>query len=76
MSPHRKQRFQKHVLQWMSDPKLTSEVRDKWMDWWGRVDPNLGAELAQQLDDKVKAAAKTFAPAGPRVGGPTGGTSS
>lgn len=72
----RKQRFQKHVLQWMSDPKLTSEVRGKWMDWWGRVDPNLGAELAQQLDEKVRSAAKTFAPAGPGVAGPTGGTSS
>lgn len=59
----------------MSDPKLTSEVRDKWMDWWGRVDPNLGSELGKQLDDKVTAAAKAFAPAGPNKGGPTGGMS-
>ncbi len=71
----RKQRFQKHVLQWMSDPKLTSEVRDKWMGWWARVDFNLGTELGQQLDEKVRAAAKAFAPAAPHKGGPTGGMS-
>lgn len=51
------------------------QVRDKWMDYWARVDANLGAELGQQLDDKVRKAAKTFAPAGPNYGGPTGGSS-
>jgi hypothetical protein len=60
----------------MSDPKLTPEVRDQWMDWWGRVDAGLGQELAGKLDDKVKAAVKTFAPVAPGKGGPTGGTSS
>jgi hypothetical protein len=64
------------VLQWLSDPKLTSEVRAKWMDWWGRVDAGLGKELAGMLDEKVQAAAKTFAPVAPGKGGPTGGTSS
>lgn len=39
------------------------------------MDPNLGSELAQQLDQKVKAAAEAFAPAGPGQGGVTGGMS-
>jgi len=64
------------VLQWMSDPKLTGEVREKWMGWWARVDSNLGKELGEKLEEKVPAAAKAFAPAGAGKSGPSGGKSS
>ena len=60
----------------MSDPKLTPEVRDKWMDWWARVDANLGAELAEKLPDKMASGSKAFAPAKPGNPAPTGGLTS
>ena len=72
--PYRKERFQKHVLQWMSDPKLTDEVRDIWMGYWDKVDANLGQELRSKLPEKIKMSAKAFAPAGPAHGVATGGT--
>lgn len=71
----RKKRFQTHILQWMSDPKLTSEVRDTWMGYWAKVDPNLAADLQKQIDEKVMKAAKAFAPASAGESGPTGGLS-
>jgi catalase len=71
----RKKRFQTHVLQWMSDPKLTADVRDTWMGYWAKVDPNLAADLEKQLDEKIIKAKKAFAPAGAGESGPTGGLS-
>lgn len=71
----RKKRFQTHVVQWMSDPKLTSELRDTWMTYWGKVDQQLAKDLEKQLEEKVPAAKKMFAPAGPGESGPTGGSS-
>eukprot|EP00775_Hariotina_reticulata_P002758 gene2758-3052_t len=71
----RKKRFQTHVLQWMSDPKLTREVRDTWMEYWAKVDSGLVKNLEQQMEEKMKMAAKAFAPASAGEGGPSGGLS-
>eukprot|EP00879_Flechtneria_rotunda_P012505 GHRR01013057.1.p2 GENE.GHRR01013057.1~~GHRR01013057.1.p2 ORF type:complete len:156 (+),score=62.26 GHRR01013057.1:398-865(+) len=71
----RKERFKKHVLQWLSDPKLTDEVRNTWMSWWEKVDAQLAKDLQAKLPEKVKMTAKEFAPASPGQG-VTGGLSS
>lgn len=48
----------------MSDPKLTSDVRNTWMGYWEKVDTSLAEDLRGQLDEKMKMTAKAFAPAG------------
>jgi catalase len=49
----RKMRFQKHVLQWMAEPKLTDEVRDIWFGIWEKVDASLGADLRKKLPEMM-----------------------
>lgn len=59
----------------MSDPKLNSEVRDKWMGYWAKVDASLADDIQKQLDEKYMMAKKAFAPASAGESGPTGGIS-
>lgn len=49
--PRRRQRFLEHVLGWLTDPKLTAEVRGAWLDIWTRVDARLGAEVRAKVGD-------------------------
>jgi hypothetical protein len=51
------------------------QVRDTWMGYWARVDAGLANSLEQQLEEKIKMAAKAFAPASAGEGGPSGGLS-
>jgi hypothetical protein len=47
----RRERFLEHVLGWLTDPKLTQEVRNVWLDIWTRVDADLGAEVRDKVKD-------------------------
>ncbi|BDA47324.1 Catalase isozyme B [Coccomyxa sp. Obi] len=51
MDKDRRGRFLEHVVGWLTDPKLTQEVRDNWVDIWTRVDADLGAEVRAQVKD-------------------------
>ena len=39
------------MLGWLTDPKLTQEVRNVWLDIWTRVDADLGAEVRDKVKD-------------------------
>ena len=46
----RKDRFLTHVVGWMSEPKCTQEIRDKWIQIWLRVDDAFGKLVKAKLE--------------------------
>lgn len=49
MDADRKARFEKRVVQWMTNPKLNSEVAELWLEYWAKVDPALGKNLEAKV---------------------------
>lgn len=43
--PRRKGLFLKNLVPWLADPKLPKAAADKWIDYFGRADAGLGAEV-------------------------------
>lgn len=61
---NRKERWQKHFLQWFSSPKLTDELRNTWLGYWSQVDESLAADLKEKLSDMMRMEKGKMAPAG------------
>lgn len=38
-----------HVEGWLTEPKMTAEVRDAWLDIWDRCDADFGAALRSKV---------------------------
>ena len=46
----RKGRFTKHLVSWMTEPKCTDVIRQKWYDIWSECDASFGAELKAKVE--------------------------
>lgn len=44
----RKERFLTNVMGWMTDPKTTEEIRQKWFAIWSRADKGFGALVKEK----------------------------
>ena len=44
----RKERFMTNVMGWMTDPKTTQEIREKWFAIWSKADANFGAMVKEK----------------------------
>ena len=42
-------RFTKHVVSWMTEPKCTDTIRERWYDIWTKCDANFGADLKAKV---------------------------
>ena len=45
----RLERFMEHVEGWLTEPKMTAEVKDAWLDIWDRCDKDFGAKLRSKV---------------------------
>ena len=45
----RKELFLTHVVTWLSMPKCNEKIRNTWLNYWGKVDAGLGAEVTTRL---------------------------
>jgi catalase len=48
----RRQRFLKHVTNWLVDPKCPKEVVDVWISHWTNVDESLGKDVADLVQQR------------------------
>ncbi|CAL5220763.1 g2827 [Coccomyxa viridis] len=48
MDEGRKERFLTNVMGWMTDPKTTEEIRQKWFAIWSRTDKDFGALVKEK----------------------------
>ena len=48
----RQERFVGRVVDMLSDPRLTGEIRRIWVGYWSQADAALGAKIAARLQSK------------------------
>ncbi|KAK1400320.1 Catalase [Heracleum sosnowskyi] len=51
-SPDRQDRFVSVVVEFLSDPRVTHEIRSIWISYWSQVDKSLGQKVASGLHVK------------------------
>ncbi|KAL8135777.1 catalase isozyme 1-like [Apium graveolens] len=51
-SPDRQERFTAVALDFLSDPRVTHEIRSIWISFWSQVDNSLGQKIASGLNVK------------------------
>ncbi|KAL5778344.1 hypothetical protein ACOSP7_011270 [Xanthoceras sorbifolium] len=49
-APDRQERFIKRVVDALSDPRVTFEIRSIWVSYWSQADKSLGQKLASRLN--------------------------
>ena len=47
---NRKERFLEHVTGWLTEPKMTSEVRSAWLDIWAKCDADFGKLVSSEVE--------------------------
>lgn len=52
LSWRRKERFLTNVMGWMTDPKTTQEIREKWIEIWSRADKDFGELVKEKCSGK------------------------
>ncbi|KAK9814659.1 hypothetical protein WJX72_009344 [[Myrmecia] bisecta] len=51
MDQGRRERFLKHIVSWMTEPKCNQRVRDVWVSYWSQCDEELGQIIAKRVQE-------------------------